>query len=204
MEKEHKTSVVPSQIRASEANARFSFSTINLSNGGIGPDRRNPAIRLLERRPMPFRSIRKRRLGALCVAYSIFCGSAAFSQTDNNLRIRNWATPTLWQPASGGVEKKSQETRGAAAPAEEVNAAAATPSNPLSMIAVPPCRLADTRSGGALGGAFNGGDVRSLNIPAAALINSAGAAIPPADAYSINVTVVPTSSPGFLSVFPNG
>jgi hypothetical protein len=51
---------------------------------------------------------------------------------------------------------------------------------------------------------FERGNVRSLNIPAAALINSACAAIPAADAYSINVTVVPASSLGFLSVFPNG
>jgi hypothetical protein len=148
--------------------------------------------------------IPNRHVGALWAACSVFCALPAFSQTNNNIRIQNWATPTLWQPASGSMGKKSQETRGAASMAEEVSAASATPSNPLAMIAVPPCRLADTRSGGALGGAFNGGDIRSLNIPAAALINSGCAAIPAADAYSINVTVVPTSSLGYLSVFPNG
>ena len=163
-----------------------------------------PAIRLLQREPTPFLRVRKRRLGAVCMAYSVVCCSVAFGQANENIRIQGWATPTMWQPASGSAEKKSQETRGAMGQAEEVNAATTAPSNPLTMIAVPPCRLADTRSGGPLGGAFNGGDVRNLNVPAAALSNSACAAIPAADAYSINVTVVPTSGVGYLSVFPNG
>jgi hypothetical protein len=172
------------------------------------PQKINPATVLLNWVVMPLYKIRKQHLAALVVGYSAFCSSPAFSQTASNILIHNWTTPTLWQPQSGSTDKKSQDTRGANGSAEEAsagaNAAAASPSNPLALVAVPPCRLADTRSGGFLGGAFNGGDIRSLNIPAAALANSACAAIPTADAYSINVTVVPTSSLGFLSVFPNG
>jgi hypothetical protein len=147
-----------------------------------------------------------RNQAVLCLAYSVFCGSLAFGQSVNDIRIHNWATPTLWQPSSESVEKQRQETRGAIGSIAEAstNTASTAPSNPLALVAVTPCRLADTRSGGPLGGGFNGGDIRSLNVPVAALTNSACAAIPAADAYSINVTVVPASSSGYISVFPNG
>lgn len=71
----------------------------------------------------------------------------------------------------------------------------------LQFIAVTPCRIADTRNAsGAFGGpALTGGSSRTFNIP------GSGCKIPGnAVAYSLNVTVVPPRSLGYLTMWPAG
>lgn len=69
---------------------------------------------------------------------------------------------------------------------------------------VAPCRVADTRTGSGKTGAFgaprlNGGESRSLPIP------TSGCGIPSgAQAYSVNVTMVPASALGYLTLWPTG
>jgi len=73
---------------------------------------------------------------------------------------------------------------------------------PLQFVAVTPCRVADTRNpDGEFGGpAIQGGTSRDFTIPDN---NSCG--IPStAAAYSLNVTVVPHGSLGYLTVWPTG
>ena len=80
-----------------------------------------------------------------------------------------------------------------------IEAPAAQP--PLQFVPVKPCRVVDTRSAlGPLGGpAIAGGQTRSFPIPQSAC------GIPAtAGAYSLNVTVVPTGSLGYISVWPSG
>ena len=71
----------------------------------------------------------------------------------------------------------------------------------LGFVPVTPCRIADTRNAsGSFGGPFvSGGFTRGFSVPASAcLIPST------AQAFSLNVTVVPHGSLGFLTMFPCG
>jgi hypothetical protein len=86
-----------------------------------------------------------------------------------------------------------------AAIGQVIEAPAAQP--PLQFFPVKPCRVADTRNAaGPLGGpAVGGGQTRSFPIPKSAC------GIPAtAGAYSLNVTVVPSGSLGYISVWPTG
>jgi hypothetical protein len=71
----------------------------------------------------------------------------------------------------------------------------------LQFVAVTPCRVADTRNAtGAFGAPeLAGGSTRTFNIPQSACSIPATAA-----AYSLNVTVVPDKSLGYLTVWPAG
>jgi hypothetical protein len=72
---------------------------------------------------------------------------------------------------------------------------------PLQFVPVTPCRIADTRNAT---GAFGGPELaaaaaRTFNVP------QSGCGIPStAVAYSLNVTVVPIASLGYLSIWPAG
>ncbi|HEV3036941.1 MAG TPA: hypothetical protein VHA33_04055 [Candidatus Angelobacter sp.] len=71
----------------------------------------------------------------------------------------------------------------------------------LGFVPVTPCRIADTRNpNGSFGGPFvNGGFTRGFSVPLSAC------SIPSsAQAFSLNVTVVPHGSLGFLTMFPCG
>ena len=71
----------------------------------------------------------------------------------------------------------------------------------LRFVPVTPCRLADARNPvGPFGGPFlNGGTSRGFAVP-----NSACNIPATAQAYSVNVTVVPKGPLGFLTMFPCG
>lgn len=71
----------------------------------------------------------------------------------------------------------------------------------LRLVPVTPCRIADTRNAnGPFGGPFlTGGVSRGFTVP-----NSACGIPSTAGAYSINATVVPKRSLGFLTMFPCG
>ncbi len=74
----------------------------------------------------------------------------------------------------------------------------------LQFYPVAPCRVADTRAGSGKTGAFgaprlNGGESRGFPIP------TSGCGVPAsAQAYSVNVTVVPASALGYLTLWPTG
>src|ERR1019366_6648929 len=71
-----------------------------------------------------------------------------------------------------------------------------TPS-PLQFVAVTPCRLVDTRQ---TGGAIPGRSSRSFPV-----LQEGGCNIPSsAAAYSLNVTVVPQATLGYLTIWPTG
>jgi YVTN family beta-propeller protein len=73
--------------------------------------------------------------------------------------------------------------------------------HPLQFVPVFPCRVADTRGpNGPFGGpAISGGTAREFAIP-----NSACGIPSAAAAYSLNVTVVPSGTLGYLTVWPSG
>jgi DUF971 family protein len=71
-------------------------------------------------------------------------------------------------------------------------------------VPIPPCRIADTRTGSGFSGAFGtpslvGGSTRSFPIP------SSSCGVPDtAQVYSLNVTAVPPAPLGYLSIWPTG
>jgi hypothetical protein len=72
---------------------------------------------------------------------------------------------------------------------------------PTQFIAVPPCRLVDTRQGS--GGPIQGGTFQTFSLPQ--LAQSGGcASLSSAAAYSLNVSVVPQGPLGYLTVWPTG
>ena len=69
-----------------------------------------------------------------------------------------------------------------------------------------PCRLADTRAGAGFGGQFGspsmaGGATRTFNLPCPQPVRDSGDGVP---AYSLNFTVVPPGSLGYLTTWPAG
>ena len=85
-----------------------------------------------------------------------------------------------------------------------VTQAAATATAGLAFYPVTPCRIADTRTGQGFTGQFGppsmtAGQTRSFTIPASSCnIPST------AQAYSLNVTVVPAATLGYLTIWPTG
>ncbi len=75
---------------------------------------------------------------------------------------------------------------------------------PLAFYPLTPCRIADTRVGSGFSGAFgapylSGGATRSFPI------QSSGCSVPvTAQAYSLNITVVPHGALGYLTAWPTG
>ena len=103
--------------------------------------------------------------------------------------VVNWSAPLYWSPGSESTREKS--TTGAA-------------SSALPFIAVPPCRLADTRDSSFPPGfgppSLVGGAARTFTLPGRCGLPSEAAA------YSLNITVIPPANPpfSFLSVYPTG
>ena len=78
-----------------------------------------------------------------------------------------------------------------------------SPPAPLQFYTLAPCRVADTRTGspftGAFGAPFLAGDHRVLPLP------TSGCSVPStAQAYSLNITVIPHSTLGYLTAWPTG
>jgi hypothetical protein len=76
-----------------------------------------------------------------------------------------------------------------------------TPGTGLEFHAVQPCRIVDTREAKPLP---YGAPFMSASTQRDFPVTAAGCAIPAAGAYSINVTVVPRGSLGFITVWPTG
>jgi len=100
-----------------------------------------------------------------------------------DIPLKNWAAPVWWSPTRGHGLTTLSET------------------NPLSFIALSPCRILDTRGNGApiQGGRFTGGsDVRSYTLPGICGLPSSIAAV------SLNFTVVGPDSAGFMVAWATG
>ena len=74
---------------------------------------------------------------------------------------------------------------------------------PLQFVAVPPCRVYDSRPQHGGSGAIPGRTFQSFVIPQLSQSNGCGD-LSSAVAYSLNVTAIPHRSLGFLSIWPTG
>jgi hypothetical protein len=115
--------------------------------------------------------------------------------------LKHWPAPLYWQP--GQSESNANEARpdvvGALVPHAQ------SPTNSLVFVGMTPCRVVDTRSGQGFPGAFGppglaGGASRTFPVQ-----SSASCTIPSiAQAYSFNITVVPSTPSGFITAYPTG
>jgi len=117
--------------------------------------------------------------------------------------LKNWPAPLYWQPTAEehSLAAKNEISGNAA----EVTPLAQTPVSSLVFVGMTPCRLVDTRSAAGFTGAFGppslvAGATRSFPLQA-----STTCSIPSiAQAYSLNITVVPPGYLGFLTIWPYG
>src|SRR5712692_8307189 len=112
--------------------------------------------------------------------------------------IDNWPAPLLWSPAHTQMAAEEGKT-----PASlRRQGLLALPTSPLPLIAIAPCRIADTRGNGFTGAygppSLPGGSPRNFTLTGQCGI--AGTA----QAVSLNVTVTNTAGPGFILIYPQG
>ena len=121
--------------------------------------------------------------------------------TLNSLDMRVKANAAIVAAGSGG--DVSVFVTGATHLALDINGYFAVPGETvgLAFYPVPPCRIMDTRNGTGLlaGPALAEGQTRPVPVPASACGIPANAG-----AYSLNLTVVPTGSLGYITVWPAG
>ncbi|HEY6340190.1 MAG TPA: tail fiber domain-containing protein [Bryobacteraceae bacterium] len=113
--------------------------------------------------------------------------TAQVRQNPNPVVLKHWAAPLYWQPQT-----------------VQAPAAADPPANPLVLVAVTPCRVVDTRASQGFPSPFGApslvaGASRTFPLPSSTLCP-----VPAAQAYSLNITVVPSGSTGFLTAYPTG
>ena len=136
-------------------------------------------------------------LGTLAGSVIVSCVLA-----QDNVPIRNWATPLYWQPSEheASIIRHAHELE-MASPAP----LAGTSTPPLVFVGMTPCRVMDTRIGQGQTGAFGppmlqGGGTRTVPIPTHPTCGVPANAL----AYSLNVTVVPNGALGYLTMWPTG
>lgn len=129
------------------------------------------------------------------------CGNDSTCQSPGTLTVIDGATNTTFPIAVGDqpdVLAVNSSTHTVYVPNFLDNTVAVVGGNTkLQLVNVTPCRLIDTRHSG---GAIQGGTSRSFTLP-----QLGGCGIPTtAASYSLNVTVIPPGSLGYLTIYPAG
>jgi hypothetical protein len=107
--------------------------------------------------------------------------------------LKHWTAPPYWQLSES-------ETDGAG-----LTPRAQAPANSLVFVGMTPCRVIDTRSGQGLPGAFGPPSLAAGASRTFPIQSSASCTIPSiAQAYSFNITVVPSTPTGFITAYPTG
>lgn len=105
--------------------------------------------------------------------------------------LRNWPAPLYWQAGT--------------TPSERASATLPANATPLVFVAMTPCRVADTRTSQGFAAPFGAPSLIAGVSRLFPLQSSTSCAIPAAaQAYSVNITVVPTGPSGFLTAYPTG
>jgi hypothetical protein len=118
--------------------------------------------------------------------------------------LKNWPAPLYWQPTAEeqSLAAKNEISGNNAA---EVTPLAQTPVNSLVFVGMTPCRLVDTRSAAGFTGAFGPPSLVANATRSFPLQASTTCTVPSiAQAYSLNVTVVPPGYLGYLTIWPYG
>lgn len=140
-----------------------------------------------------------------CFFYALLLPVTLTAQSHRDAApLKNWPAPLYWQPttAERSIAAK-QEISGNAA--GEMNPRAQTPVSSLVFVAMTPCRLVDTRAGGSFSGAFGPPSLAAKATRSLPLQASTTCSIPAvAQAYSLNVTVIPPGFLGYVTIWPSG
>ena len=132
------------------------------------------------------------------------CSTGSCSRSDTLLAGSTYppinVTTNVISTARSQATNQAFVSGGGAYSAAGADLAPVTPM-PLRFVPLTPCRIADTRTpNGAFGGPqIAGGGIRSFTIPASACSVPSNA-----QAYSVNVAVVPAGPLGYLTVWPAG
>jgi len=115
--------------------------------------------------------------------------------------LKHWAAPPYWQLSQSERDASDArlDTAGALAPNAQ------SPANSLVFVGMTPCRVADTRSGQGFSGAFGPPGLVEGFARMFPIQSSTTCTIPSiAQAYSFNMTVVPSTASGFITAYPTG
>ena len=128
---------------------------------------------------------------------------SVFSQTPQDAApLKYWPAPLYWQPTR---TESAIAARPDISGSTEANAPATSPANSLVFVGMTPCRLADTRTGFGFTGAFGPPGLTGNVTRSFPLLASSTCSIPSiAQAYSLNITVVPPGPMYYLTIWPMG
>jgi len=132
--------------------------------------------------------------------FLVLVSVSIFAQTRNDqVPLKYWQAPLYWQP------NQTESLAAAATGKSNLTIDATIPANSLVFVGTTPCRVVDTRTTAGYPPPFGppslvGGATRTLPIP-----TSTTCSIPSiAQAYSFNVTVVPTGFLDYMTIWPTG
>ena len=115
--------------------------------------------------------------------------------------VVNWAAPLYWSPGEP-ARARADRPDGEAERLPEISAKAGVPTSPVPLIAITPCRIADTRDGTRPPGygppSLSPGTPRSFTLIGVCGIADA------AQAVSLNITVVNPQGLGYILIYPQG
>jgi len=126
--------------------------------------------------------------------------TAQVARERNVAPLRQWPAPVYWQPTEAEAHAAVSQPDAVGTPSPQ----AATPPNSLVFVGMTPCRVVDTRGGAGTfsGPSLAGGAIRSFPL---AILSGNPCPIPAiAQAYSLNVTVIPAGFLGYLTIWPQG
>jgi hypothetical protein len=113
--------------------------------------------------------------------------TAQVRRIPDTVLLKHWPSPLYWQPQT--------------AQATTVD----PPANPLVLVAMTPCRIVDTRASQDFPSPFGAPSLSAGVSRTFRLQSSTRCSIPfNAQAYSVNITVVPQGPVGFLTAYPTG
>jgi len=116
--------------------------------------------------------------------------------------LKHWPAPLYWQPT---VEERAQTAKTEISGNGTMIPLAETPANSFVFVGMTPCRLVDTRNGSGFTGAFGPPSLVANGTRSFPLQASTTCSIPSiAQAYSLNITVVPPGFLGYLTIWAFG
>ena len=125
--------------------------------------------------------------------------NAQLSRQHDPVALKHWLAPLYWQSTQASAEEHT------VAPAANATGLPAN-ANPLVFVAMPPCRVVDTRTiGQGLTGAFGPPSLAAGAVRTFPVLSSTTCTIPAvAQAYSFEITVVPPGPLAYITAFPTG
>lgn len=142
-------------------------------------------------------------------AFSSIAVGALWAQSSSsktvNIPLGNWTAPRMFMPsgteASHAARLTGRSGTASAMEAAPVANAAAGATAPLTLVAITPCRVMDTRTNSGFTGAFGPPGLASF-VERTVPLPTSSCGVPASAAYSLNFTVIPSGPLRYLSAYP--